>query len=163
MVLTRVGDPNSDRRGRICILDWNQVGLTPQHDPKSSTTFLALEEGLMSQERPTSNPNSEHPGGFTHILPLTLQAVGQTPHFPAEEPNTVVPTPNCYWRLLNDPRFTPPAPNRGPPAVSTEAFLDLTQQVQTLAGMMQAIVPYIPQLAQALAHQCSDAPRQTLQ
>ncbi|RWW71270.1 hypothetical protein BHE74_00020992 [Ensete ventricosum] len=55
------------------------------------------------------------------------------------------------------------APNLGLPVVSTEAFLGLTQQVQTLAGIIQAIVPYIPQLVQALAHQCPNAPRQTLQ
>ncbi|RRT74529.1 hypothetical protein B296_00018205 [Ensete ventricosum] len=42
--------------------------------------------------------------------------------------------------------------------MSTEAFLGLTQQVQTLARMIQAIVPYIPQSAQALAYQRSDAP-----
>ncbi|RWW44403.1 hypothetical protein BHE74_00049853 [Ensete ventricosum] len=85
--------------------------------------------------------------------------------------STVPPTPNRYWRLLNDPApapgLTPPPPNLGPPIVTTEAFLGLTQQVQTLAGMIEAIVPYIPQLAkalaQALAHQCPDAPRQTLQ
>ncbi|RWW62596.1 hypothetical protein BHE74_00030268 [Ensete ventricosum] len=81
----------------------------------------------MSQERPTSNPNSEHPDGFTHNLPPTLQAAGQTPRFPAEEASTVVPTPNRYWRFLNDPGFTPLAPNPRPPAVSTEAFLGLTQ------------------------------------
>ncbi|RZS13818.1 hypothetical protein BHM03_00045434 [Ensete ventricosum] len=124
----------------------------------------------MSQERPTINPNSEHPGGFTHILPPTLQAVGQTPCFPAEEASMVPPTPNHYWRLLNNPGLTPPAlgltpppSNLGPPVVTTEAFLGLTQQVQTLVGMIQAIVPYIPQLAQALVHQRPDAPRQTLQ
>ncbi|RRT78797.1 hypothetical protein B296_00026535 [Ensete ventricosum] len=113
----------------------------------------------MSQERPTSNLNSEHPGGFTHILPPTLQSTGQTPHFPTEELNTVAPTPNRYWRLFDDPRFTPPAPNPGPPALSTEAFLGLTQQVQTLVGMMQAIIPYIPQLVQALAQERSNIPR----
>ncbi|RRT61307.1 hypothetical protein B296_00027992 [Ensete ventricosum] len=65
--------------------------------------------------------------------------------------------------LFNDPGFTPPASNLGPPAVSAEAFLSLTQQVQTLVGMVQISIPYIPQLAQALAHQRPDAPRQTPQ
>ncbi|RZR87688.1 hypothetical protein BHM03_00015133 [Ensete ventricosum] len=73
------------------------------------------------------------------------------------------PTPNHYWKLLNDPGFTPPAPNPGPPVVSTEAFLDLTQQGQMLAGMVQTIVAYIHQLAQVLAHQRPNAPRQMLQ
>ncbi|RZS10690.1 hypothetical protein BHM03_00041949 [Ensete ventricosum] len=117
----------------------------------------------MSQERPPSNPNSKHPGGFTYVLPPTLQTGGQAPRFPAEEANVMAPTPNRYQRLFNDPGFTPPASNLGPPAVSVEAFLSLTQHVQTLAGMVQIIIPYIPQLAQALAHQRPDAPRQTPQ
>ncbi|RRT56101.1 hypothetical protein B296_00024247 [Ensete ventricosum] len=60
-------------------------------------------------------------------------------------------------------RLTPPPLNLGPPIVTTEAFLGLTQQVQTLTGMIQAIIPYVPQLAQALAHERSNVPRQTLQ
>ncbi|RWW11398.1 hypothetical protein GW17_00024990 [Ensete ventricosum] len=117
----------------------------------------------MSQERPMSNPNSKHPSGFTHVLPSTLQPVGQTPHFLVKEASTVPPTPNRYWRLFNDLGLTPPAPglippppNLGPPIVTTEAFLGLAQQVQTLTGMIQAIVPYIPQLAQAPVHQRPD-------
>ncbi|RZR83740.1 hypothetical protein BHM03_00010469 [Ensete ventricosum] len=124
----------------------------------------------MSQERLTSNPNSEHPGGSTHVLPSTLQPADQAPCFPEEEASTVLPTPNRYWRLFNDPRLTPPdlgltPPPRslGPPVVTAEAFLGLAQQVRTLTGMIQAIVPYIPQLAQALMHQRPYVPRQTLQ
>ncbi|RRT85928.1 hypothetical protein B296_00000369 [Ensete ventricosum] len=82
----------------------------------------------------------------------------QAPRFSAEEPNVAAPTPSRYWRLFNDPGFTPPAPNTQPPAISTEAFLSLTQQVKTLARMVQTIVPYIPQLAQVLAHQRPDTP-----
>ncbi|RZR97827.1 hypothetical protein BHM03_00027082 [Ensete ventricosum] len=81
----------------------------------------------------------------------------------------MLPTPNCYWRLFNDPGLAPPnpglspiTPGLGPPAVTTEAFLGLTQQVRTLTGMIQAIVPYIPQLAQAPTHQHPHVPRQTV-
>ncbi|RRT46092.1 hypothetical protein B296_00021815 [Ensete ventricosum] len=123
----------------------------------------------MSQEHPTSNPNSKHPGGSTHVFPSTLQSVGQAPRFPAEEASTILPTPNCYWRLFNDPRLispdlglSPTPPGLGPPVVTAEVFLGLTQQVRTLTGMIQAIVPYIPQLAQASMHQHLDVPQQTL-
>ncbi|RRT34111.1 hypothetical protein B296_00039621 [Ensete ventricosum] len=50
-----------------------------------------------------------------------------------------------------------------PPVVTTEAFLGLTQQVRTLTGIIQAIVPCIPQLAQVPIHQHPHIPRQTLQ
>ncbi|RWV86103.1 hypothetical protein GW17_00052040 [Ensete ventricosum] len=89
----------------------------------------------MSQER-TSNPNSEHPGGSTHVLPATMQSAGQAPRFPAEEASTMLHIPNRYWRLFNDPRLTPPdlelsptPSGLGPPVVTTEAFIGLTQQV----------------------------------
>ncbi|RWW77802.1 hypothetical protein BHE74_00013999 [Ensete ventricosum] len=107
----------------------------------------------MSQERPTSNPNAERPGGSIHVFPSTLQPFGQAPHAPAEEESTMLPTPNRYWRLFNDPGLAPPdpglspiTPGLGPPVVTTEA-----------------IVPYIPQLAQAPTHQHPHVPRQTVQ
>ncbi|RRT58221.1 hypothetical protein B296_00018420 [Ensete ventricosum] len=76
---------------------------------------------------------------------------------------TSVPTPmlNRYWRLLNDPGFSPQIANPGPPIVSTEAFLSLTHQVQTLAGMMQIIVQHIPQLMQTLASQQPGGPHRS--
>ncbi|RZS11400.1 hypothetical protein BHM03_00042731 [Ensete ventricosum] len=43
--------------------------------------------------------------------------------------------------------FFGPVLNPGPPAVTTEALLGLTNQVQALAEMMQVIIPHIPQLA----------------
>ncbi|RRT40314.1 hypothetical protein B296_00041595 [Ensete ventricosum] len=104
--------------------------------PKSSVTFLVLEGGLMSQERPTSNPNAERPDGSIHVFPSTLQPVGQAPHTPTEEASTMLPIPNHYWRLFNDLRLTLPdpglspiTPGLGPPIVTTETFLGLTQQV----------------------------------
>ncbi|RWW24040.1 hypothetical protein GW17_00011678 [Ensete ventricosum] len=108
----------------------NRLGRHLSSTPEGSTIFLALEGGPISQDHPTSNPNSEHPGGFTHVLPSTLQPVGQTPRFLTQEVSMVPPTPNHYWRLFNDPGLTPPAPgltppppNLGPPIVTTKAFL----------------------------------------
>ncbi|RWV79081.1 hypothetical protein GW17_00059845 [Ensete ventricosum] len=65
-----------------------------------------------------------------------------------EETSVPAPTLNRYWKLLNDPGFSPPIANLDPPVVSTEAFLGLTHQVQNLTEMMQTIVPHIPQLMQ---------------
>ncbi|RZR81464.1 hypothetical protein BHM03_00007692 [Ensete ventricosum] len=83
----------------------------------------------MSQEHPTSNPNTEHPGGSTHVFPSTLQLVGQAPRVPAEEASMILPTSNRYWRLFNDPWLAPPdpelspiTPGLGPPVVTTEAL-----------------------------------------
>ncbi|RRT78045.1 hypothetical protein B296_00001158 [Ensete ventricosum] len=47
--------------------------------------------------------------------------------------------------------------------VTAEAFLGLTSQVQALAGMVQTIVPYLPQLVHLTAHQSAPpaAPLQT--
>ncbi|RRT36045.1 hypothetical protein B296_00047277 [Ensete ventricosum] len=47
--------------------------------------------------------------------------------------------------------------------VMAEAFLGLTSQVQALAGMVQTIVPYLPQLVHSTAHQSAPpaAPLQT--
>ncbi|RZS02658.1 hypothetical protein BHM03_00032726 [Ensete ventricosum] len=115
--------------GELAYSDENRSGQHLSSIPESSIIFLTLEGGPMSQERPTSNPNSEHPGGSTHVLPSTLQPVGQAPRFPAEELSTVLPTPNHYWRLFNDPGLTPPPPSVGPPVVTVEAFLGLAQQV----------------------------------
>ncbi|RRT72952.1 hypothetical protein B296_00021112 [Ensete ventricosum] len=61
----------------------------------------------MSQERPTSNPNTEHPDGSIHVFPSTLQPVDQAPRVPAEEASTMLPTRNRYWRLFNDPGIAP--------------------------------------------------------
>ncbi|RRT84784.1 hypothetical protein B296_00002413 [Ensete ventricosum] len=47
---------------------------------------------------------------------------------PIEETSTPAPTPNRYRRLLNDPGFSPPVANPGPPPVSVEAFFGLTHQ-----------------------------------
>ncbi|RWW86007.1 hypothetical protein BHE74_00005263 [Ensete ventricosum] len=60
-------------------------------------------------------------------------------------------TPDKYWRLLNDPGLTYPVLYPSPQAVSAEAFLGLSHEVQALTGMIQAIIPHIPQLTQTMA------------
>ncbi|RZS29033.1 hypothetical protein BHM03_00062700 [Ensete ventricosum] len=81
----------------------------------------------------------------------------------------MLPTPNRYWRLFNDPGLAPPDHRLSPitlglrpPVVTTEVFLGLTQQVRALTGMIQSIVPYIPQLAQAPTNQHPHVPRQAV-
>ncbi|RRT45521.1 hypothetical protein B296_00042452 [Ensete ventricosum] len=104
----------------------------------------------MSQERPFGNSGAEH-----HSEPNHPQ--------PTEEAATAVPTPNCFWRMMTDPGFPSPASNPASFVVTVEAFLDLTTQVQALAGMVQTIVSYLPQLMQSTAHQSAPptAPSQT--
>ncbi|RWW47137.1 hypothetical protein BHE74_00046897, partial [Ensete ventricosum] len=71
----------------------------------------------------------------------------------AEEAPAPMPTPNRFWRMMTDPGFPSPASNPAPPMVTAEAFLGLTSQVQALAGMVQTIIPYLPQLLHSAAHQ----------
>ncbi|RRT31469.1 hypothetical protein B296_00054969 [Ensete ventricosum] len=94
--------------GRLAHSNENKSSRHLSSTPESFVTFLALEGGPMSQERPTSNPNTEHPGGSIHVLRSTLQPVGQAPRIPTVEASTMLATPNRYWRLFNDPRFAPP-------------------------------------------------------
>ncbi|RRT73113.1 hypothetical protein B296_00012599 [Ensete ventricosum] len=107
--------------------------------PNSSLTFLAL-GGLMSPECPFGDSGTEHHPEPDHPRPT-------------EEATVVVPTPNRFWRMMTDPGFPSPASNPTPFTVTAEAFLSLTSQVQALAGMVQTIVPYLPQLAHSMAHQ----------
>ncbi|RZR71387.1 hypothetical protein BHM03_00004892 [Ensete ventricosum] len=103
-----------------------------------STIILALEGGPILQERPFDNSNAEH---------------RTEPNYPpqAEEVTTSGPTPNRFWRMMTDPGFSLPVSNPAPIVITAEAFLDLTNQVQALAGMVQTIVPYLPQLIQSVA------------
>ncbi|RWV80031.1 hypothetical protein GW17_00058753, partial [Ensete ventricosum] len=104
----------------------------------------------MSQERPFGNSGAEH-----HTEPNHPQ--------PTEEATVAVPTLNHFWRMMTDPGFPSPASNPAPSMVAVETFLGLTSQVQALAGIVQAIVPYLPQLVHSTAHQSapSTAPPQT--
>ncbi|RZS26308.1 hypothetical protein BHM03_00059624 [Ensete ventricosum] len=82
---------------------------------------------------------------------------------PTEEATVAVSTPNRFWRMMSDPGFPSPASNSAPFVVTTEAFLGLTGQVQALAGMVQTIISYLPQLVHSMAHQSAPpvAPPQT--
>ncbi|RWV89550.1 hypothetical protein GW17_00048294, partial [Ensete ventricosum] len=77
----------------------------------------------------------------------------------AEEVAAAMPTPNRFWRMMIDPGFPSPASNPAPLMVTVEAFLGLTSQVQALAGMVQTIISYLPQLVHSMTHQ--PAPPQT--
>ncbi|RWV97323.1 hypothetical protein GW17_00039893, partial [Ensete ventricosum] len=118
--------------------------------PDLTLTFLTLEGGPMSQERPFGNSGVEH-----HPEPNHPQ--------PTEEATVTVPTPNRFWRMMTDHGFPSPASNPASFVVTAEAFLGLTSQVQALAGMVQTIVPYLPQLVHSTAHQSAPptAPPQT--
>ncbi|RZR75400.1 hypothetical protein BHM03_00056535 [Ensete ventricosum] len=72
---------------------------------------------------------------------------------PTEEATAAVPTSNRFWRMMTDPGFPSPASNPVLFMVTTEAFLGLTSQVQALAGMVQTIIPYLPQLVHSMTHQ----------
>ncbi|RRT72062.1 hypothetical protein B296_00032405, partial [Ensete ventricosum] len=100
----------------------------------------------MSSERPFQDSGTEH-----HTEPNHPR--------PTEEATTVVPTPNRFWRMMTDPWFPSPASNPAPFMVTTEAFLGLTSQVQALAGMVQTIISYLPQLVHSMDHPA--APTQT--
>ncbi|RWW48526.1 hypothetical protein BHE74_00045384 [Ensete ventricosum] len=65
--------------------------------------------------------------------------------------------------MMTDRGFPSPASNPAPFVVTAEAFLGLTSQVQALAGMVQTMVPYLPQLMHLIAHQSAPpiAPLQT--
>ncbi|RRT46924.1 hypothetical protein B296_00043228 [Ensete ventricosum] len=94
----------------------------------------------MSQERLFGNSSAEHRSEPNHSQPT-------------EEVTTAAPTPNCFWRMMTNPGFPSPTSNLAPFVVTVEAFLGLTSQVQALAGMVQTIVPYLPQLIQSATHQ----------
>ncbi|RZR85613.1 hypothetical protein BHM03_00012631 [Ensete ventricosum] len=118
--------------------------------PNFSLTFLALEGGPMLPECPFGDSGMEHHPKPDHPRPT-------------EEATVAVLTPNRFWRMMTDPGFPSPASNPASFMVTTEAFLGLTSQVQALAGMVQTIVPYLPQLVHLMAHQSAPpaAPPQT--
>ncbi|RRT84646.1 hypothetical protein B296_00011506 [Ensete ventricosum] len=60
--------------------------------------------------------------------------------------------------MLTDTGFSPLVVNPGPLVVTGEAFLGLTHQVHALAGMVQTIVPYLPQLIQLITPQPTPQP-----
>ncbi|RWW64838.1 hypothetical protein BHE74_00027899 [Ensete ventricosum] len=94
----------------------------------------------MSSECPFGDSGTEHHTEHDHPRPT-------------EEATAAVPTPNRFWRMMTDPWFPSPASNPAPFMVTTKAFLGLTSQVQALAGMVQTIISYLPQLVHSMAHQ----------
>ncbi|RWW28307.1 hypothetical protein GW17_00007226 [Ensete ventricosum] len=124
---------------------WRRDASTRQA-PETSLSFLALEGGPMSPERPLTDSGTER------------QTEPDHPRL-AEEVPAAMRTPNRFWRMMTDPGFTSPASNPAPFMITAEAFLGLTSQVQALAGMVQTIIPYLPQLVHSAAHQ--PAPLQT--
>ncbi|RZS07193.1 hypothetical protein BHM03_00037989 [Ensete ventricosum] len=108
--------------------------------PDLTLTFLALEGGSISPERPFGDSGTEHHPEPDHPRPT-------------EEATVAVPTPNRFWRMMTNSGFPSPASNPAPFMVTIEAFLDLTGQVQALAGMVQTIIPYLSQLVHSMAHQ----------
>ncbi|RZS01268.1 hypothetical protein BHM03_00031091 [Ensete ventricosum] len=104
----------------------------------------------MSQECPSNLFLSQT---VEEAIPPTLTAA-TTPLAPQVGPMDMgqpMLTPDRYWRLLNDPGLTYPVLYPSPQAVSAEAFLGLSHEVQALTGMIQAIIPHIPQLTQTMA------------
>ncbi|RZS18091.1 hypothetical protein BHM03_00050315 [Ensete ventricosum] len=95
----------------------------------------------MSPEHPFGDSGTEHHPESDHPRPT-------------EEATAAVPTPNHFWRMMTDSGFPSPASNPAPFVVMAEAFLSLTSQIQVLAGMVQTIIPYLPQLV-AEAHPAS--------
>ncbi|RRT31710.1 hypothetical protein B296_00044931 [Ensete ventricosum] len=113
--------------------------------PNSPLTFLALEGELMSPECPFGDSSMKHHPEPDHPRPT-------------EEATVAVPTPNRFWRMMTDPGFPSPASNPASFMVTVEAFLGLTSQVQALAGMVQTIISYLPQLVHSMAHQSAPPP-----
>lgn len=70
------------------------------------------------------------------------------PPFPWVDAFALTQISGCYLHLLNDPGLSPSGSSIGHLIIITDAFLNLTHQVQTLAKMMQTIDPLLPQLAQ---------------
>ncbi|RWW62293.1 hypothetical protein BHE74_00030596 [Ensete ventricosum] len=125
-----------------------RVRIEPRRADSSGTTdhpatFWRQRKGQMSQERSTPvNPGEDVPpvtwptsgGALQPLLSLPLFGDGNLPSH----------TPGRYWCLFNDPGLTPPPLNPRTPVVTPEAFQGLTNQVKTIMGMLQAIIPYIP-------------------
>ncbi|RRT64813.1 hypothetical protein B296_00007205 [Ensete ventricosum] len=76
--------------------------------------------------------------------------------FPSSRGNKHVGTHlKLQLEIVQRPEIFPSTVNPGLPVVIAEAFLSFTHQVQALAGMMQVIIPHIPQLMQSATPQQS--------
>ncbi|RWV90303.1 hypothetical protein GW17_00047507 [Ensete ventricosum] len=111
------------------------------------SNILALEGGLdVLETLSTLQPR----GGYSvhGVVDPTVAPQPMPPLSLLNDGNPTTHTPGHYWRLFNDLGLTSPVPNLRSLAVTPEAFLGLTNQVQTIVGMLQMIIPYIPQLSQ---------------
>ncbi|RRT78210.1 hypothetical protein B296_00019158 [Ensete ventricosum] len=72
-------------------------------------------------------------------------ALGGPASSPPLDENVPSYTPNRYWSLFNDPGLSPLEGGAVQPTISPKAFFSLTQYVQALTGMVQSIIPLIPQ------------------
>ncbi|RWW51679.1 hypothetical protein BHE74_00041943 [Ensete ventricosum] len=108
---------------------------------------FGLEGEPLSQERSFRNSGAEHRPEPNHSQPT-------------EEVTIVVLTPNRFFIMMTNPGFPSPASNPALFVVTVEAFLGLTSQVQALAGMVQTIVLYLPQLMYSTTHQSAPPTRQ---
>ncbi|RZR78557.1 hypothetical protein BHM03_00003976 [Ensete ventricosum] len=99
----------------------------------------------MSQERPSHQFSSRLTEEALPPTPL-IMAAPFAPQVGLTDVAQPLLIPDRYWRLLNDPGLTPPILHPTLSTVSTEAFLGLSHQVQALTGMIQTIIPHIPQL-----------------
>ncbi|XP_065039408.1 uncharacterized protein LOC135673936 [Musa acuminata AAA Group] len=82
--------------------------------------------------------------GLTIGGPYATEGTRELP--PLQEPRDERPATASerYWRIFNDPGLLPPEGGPGNPSpVSSEAFYDLTHQVQLLTDMVQTIVPLV--------------------
>ncbi|RWW81765.1 hypothetical protein BHE74_00009790 [Ensete ventricosum] len=91
-----------------------------------------------------TNANGERLREEAVAAPQALSIGGPSFLPPPREGNSSGLTLNRYWRLFNDPRFSPPILNPELPAITAKAFLGLTHQEQALGGMMQVIILHIP-------------------
>uniref|UniRef100_A0A804JHV5 Flavin-containing monooxygenase n=1 Tax=Musa acuminata subsp. malaccensis TaxID=214687 RepID=A0A804JHV5_MUSAM len=135
---------------------------TPTFIPKEQ--FIRYLDGYAARFR--LNPELRGPGMSTGQQTRPGDSPAARGHPPREEPQEgrLASTSEQYWRLFNDPGLSPPDATIVPPSVSPEAFHDLAHQVRTLAGMVQAIVPLIPQpeppQTDQPVHQWEPAPRE---
>ncbi|RRT84412.1 hypothetical protein B296_00005720 [Ensete ventricosum] len=121
---------------------------------RDDPNILVLEGGPMSQDRisnlfPSWVTEEAVPPTPTRVaMPHIATAPLPPQPWPADRGQSTL-TPDRYWRLFTNPGLTPPGHTSQ--VVIAEAFLGLAHQVQALTGMIQAIIPYISQLAQTTA------------
>ncbi|RWW44177.1 hypothetical protein BHE74_00050099 [Ensete ventricosum] len=111
----------------------------------------------MSQERSTTvNPREDVPPATQPTSGGTFRPSFALPSF--GDGNIPSYTQGRYWSLLNNPGLTPPSPNRRTSVVTPKAFQGLTNKVQAIAGMLQAIIPISHSSPKSRAHSLRQPP-----